>query len=312
TYFTGVMASYIKLLEDPNGQVYSSQQGRNGEPVVYLVSHTRSLHTENKVSYVNEVASPDEPDGFVEIPLNNEPHKYTEANHNSISTTGIKSTEKENYVSTTSVDEGGDAEQELNTKLQQLEDIKKEQNEFTGTDEKSSSNCTRQEDNTEPLGKNRSSSDTERNSEMINQDTNETDKNSDDDTRNLISNESKENDTNSSEETEQAIVGDTDIRTECENQERDSEDEQNSEKSGEVQEIENLAVLSENSCDETGIENPAVDLDVSETVPPSVVITPASPDQEVGLRLDIEKNAGDEGKENPGFEAVEVKLSEGV
>ena len=246
----------------------------------------------------------------MEIPLNNEPQKDTETNHNSIATTNIKSTEKENCVSTTSVDEGADVDQELNTKLQQLEDIKKEQNEFTGTEEKSSSNCTRQEDNTEPLGKNRSSSDTERNSEMISQDTDETDKNSDDDTRNLISNESTENDTNGSEE--QAIVGDTDIRTECENQERDSEDQQNSEKSGEVQGIENPAVLSENSCDETGIENPAVDLDVSETEPPSVVITPASPDQEVELRLDIEKDTGDEGKENPGFEAVEVKLSEGV
>jgi hypothetical protein len=30
-------------------QVYSSQQRHNGEPAVYLVSHTRSLHTENKV-----------------------------------------------------------------------------------------------------------------------------------------------------------------------------------------------------------------------------------------------------------------------
>ena len=248
-----------------------------------------------KVSYVNEVAMPSSQtqEGFTEIPLKNEPIKDAETNHNSITTTNnhIKSTEKENCVSTPAVKESGDADQELNTKPEQLEDIKREKNDLTRSSGKSGITCPRQEDYTEP-----ESSDTERNSDMKNQDVNETDKNSE----NLKNNESAESGTNASKE---ATSENSDIPTECEKQEPENEEnndtEVSSEESSQVKEIENPTVLSEKYNDEKGLENPAVD--VSATEPPSLVIIPASPEVEIALRLDM-STEDDGGNDNPAFE----------
>ena len=129
-------------------------------------------------------------------------------------------------------------------------------------------NCSAQGGNSEP-GKNASSSDMERNSEI-----------NDQNSENLINNE--KSDVIATSEV-------SDAQAEREKQERDSE---------------NPTVLSEKSSDERGIENIAVN--VIETEPPSVVVIPASPDEEFGLQF-TEDN---EGMVNPGFETVEMKSTD--
>ncbi|XP_028402306.1 uncharacterized protein LOC114525270 [Dendronephthya gigantea] len=85
TYFTGVMASYVKQLEDPNWQVHSSQPDKTAEPSIHLVSHKKSLPTE-KVSYFNEVAYTASP-SFVDVSLDDEePGEVVTEDHNSTAT----------------------------------------------------------------------------------------------------------------------------------------------------------------------------------------------------------------------------------
>ena len=283
-YFTGVMASYIKELEDPSGQVDSNQQRSNGEPSVYLISHKKSLHTENKVNYVSEVESPGT-EGFEEIPLNG---KHIETNHNLTTTSScIKSIQKENPVSTTAI-EGGDPDREFNPNLQE----EKEKNDLAGSCKNSRTNCVGQGGNSEP-GKNASSSDLERNSEI-----------NDQNSGNLINNESLQSDVIAAPE-----VSDH-AQTECEKQERDCENEeyqdtQLPENSSDVERLgENPTVLSEKSSDERGIENIAVN--VIGTEPPSVVVIPASPDEEFGLQFKKDDN----GTVNLGFDTVEMKSTD--
>ena len=276
-YFTGVMASYIKELEDPSGQVHSNQQRSNGEPSVYLISHKKSLHMENKVSYVNEVVSP-ATKGFEEIPLNDKHDIQT--NHNLTTTNScIKTIQKENPVSTAAI-ECGNPDPKFNPDL--LEETEK--NDSTGSCKNSGTSCSGQGGNSEP-GKNASSSDMERNSDI-----------NDQNSEKLIKNESPQSDVI-------AASDDSDAQTECEKQERVSQkqeynDTQLSENSSDVERLgENPTVLSEESSDEN------IAVNNIETEPPSVVIIPASPDEEFGLQF----KKDDKGTVNLGFDTVEMK-----
>jgi hypothetical protein len=274
------------------------------------------------VSYVNEVGSAGT---FEEIPLSDK--KDTETNHN-LTTTNycINSTEKASFDSTTAIEERGDHRQELNT-TQRLpaEETTKEKDDSTELCENSAATkCTSQGDNIEPEI-NASSSDIKRNSDHLKSDQN---------SENLKNDESAQSEVN-------ATTEHSDIQTESEKQVRHSgnQDNNGTELSGrcndeeerenhpsavpakcnDVEEIENPKVLSENSSDEKEMENATVcseksndkrgednlAVDVNETEPPCVVIIPASPEEEVGLRLEI----NDEGTVNPVFETAEVESS---